>query len=81
MLAEHDLVCPNCGNLRSVCSDPTRDWYPQRSMCYATASREVVLRRLQKKHEKTEPGLTLHPLDGMSVWVAQDDLTPNDDFV
>jgi hypothetical protein len=74
-------VCPDCGNLRSVCSDPERAFYPQRRMCYATAVRELTLRRLQAKH-KQEPGIDdLHPLDGMGVYVSPDDLTPDDDFV
>jgi hypothetical protein len=81
MLAEKELVCPSCGNLRSLCSDPNVPWYPQRSTCYATASLEVVRRRLRKKHEKDEPGSKLHPLDGMGVWVSQFDLTPDDDFI
>lgn len=81
-LAYFAEVCPSCGNLRSVCSDPSRDWFPQRTMCYATASRDLVIRRLRKKHEKKEPGTKdLHPFDGMDVWVSEFDLTPDDDFV
>lgn len=82
MLEEYAAYCPKCGNLRSVCSDPTRAWYPQRSMCYPSASLELVQRKLQERHKKSEPGTTtLHPLDGMSVWVSEFDLTPDDDFV
>lgn len=51
-------------------------------MCYATADRDLVLRRLQKKHEKEQPGTKgHHPFDGMSVWVSPHDLTPDDDFI
>lgn len=74
-------VCPSCGNLRSVCSDPERSWYPQREMCYASAALEVTQRRLVAKHEKKKRGSDLHPLDGMRVWISEDDLTPDDDFV
>ena len=81
MLDEHHLVCPSCGNLRAVCSDPGVAWYPQRTMCYASASLEVVRRKLTKKHEKARPSEALHPLDGMGVWVSQYDLTPDDSFV
>lgn len=83
MIAYVREVCPSCGNLRSVCSDPATDWYPQRSTCYATAAREVTLRRLQKKHAKQplHESMDLHPLDGLHVWVATEDLTPDDDFV
>lgn len=79
ILAFEQELCPACGNLRSVCSDPERAFYPQRSMCYASAVKEVVLRRLRKRHDG-EPGTELHPLDGMGVWVSPDDLTPEDDF-
>ena len=72
------LVCPSCGNLRSVCSDPARDWHPHESVCWPTATREWGVRRLQAKHEKVEVSDdALHPLDGVSVWVA--DEPPEDD--
>lgn len=80
LVAHHVAVCPSCGNLRSVCGDPETAWYPQRAVCYATAAREVTLRRLRAKHDGT-PGADLHPLDGMAVWVSEHDLTPDDDFV
>lgn len=73
-------VCPNCGNLRSVCSDPERALYPQREMCYASAVRELTWRRLRKNHG--DPGTEkLHPTDGMTVWASDFDLTPDDNFV
>lgn len=84
LLAEHDLVCGSCGNLRAICSDPNVLWYPQRDVCHASAARELTLRRLQKKHEKNDRAKALkhpHPLDGMSVWVSQYDLSPDDLFV
>lgn len=84
MLAEYDLVCSSCGNLRSVCSNPAVDWYPQRDVCYATAAREMTWRRLERKHEKNDRAKALtqaHPFDGLSVWVSSENLTPDDDFV
>ena len=76
-------ICPACGNLRSICSDEERSWFPQRSMCYATAARELTERRVAKRYghpdEKATSGL--HPVDGMNVWAAADDLTPDDNFV
>ena len=81
MIAYVTEVCPDCGNLRSVCSDPNTPMYPQRRMCYASAVQQLTLRRLRAKH-KAEPGLVdLHPLDGMGVYVSPDDLSPDDDFV
>lgn len=74
-------LCSACGNLRTVCSDPDRVWYPQRTMCYATANREVTQRRVLKRNEDVKQTAdALHPMDGMGVWVSEDDLTPDDDF-
>lgn len=70
-MAHDALVCPRCGNLRSECSDPTRDWHPHADTCWATATREWGARRLAEKHKDDEPnGDTLHPLDGVSVYAA-----------
>lgn len=75
-------LCPNCGNLRSVCSDPTVSWYPQRSVCYASAVRDVAWRKVHKKHPGPEPKSgELHETDGMVVWASQHDLTPDDHFI
>lgn len=72
-------IC-SCGNLRSVCSDPTLAWYPQRSMCYSSAVRDLTARRIEKRYG--DPGVeALHPTDGMRVWTSTEDLTPDDDFV
>ena len=60
-----------CGHLRSVCSDPEADFYPHRSVCYVTADREVMHRRLRQAY-KSEPGLTRHPLDGAVVYASPD---------
>lgn len=81
MIAYVTEVCPSCGNLRSVCSNPEQAFYPQRRMCYSTAVQELTGRRLRARHKK-EPGIDdLHPLDGLAVWVATEDLTPDDDFI
>lgn len=82
MVAEYELVCQSCGNLRSVCSDPAVPWYPQRAMCYAQGALEVTLRTLAEKYKdkKPQPGVS-HPTDGMGVWVSTEDLTPDDNFV
>lgn len=81
LLAESEMVCPSCGNLRSVCSAPDAQWYPQRTECYATAARELAVRRLRKKHPG-EPGPdAVHTLDGLSLWVSEHDLSPEDDFL
>lgn len=81
MIAHTVEVCPSCGNLRSVCSDPDLALYPQKSVCYPTAVKELTLRRLRKRHSDDMGTEELHPLDGLAVWVSHDDLTPDDDFV
>lgn len=81
-LRVHDEVCPSCGNLRSVCSNPDVTWFPQRRICYSKAAQALTVRRVQARHERNQPGTELlHPTDGMSVWMSDLDLTPDDDFV
>lgn len=73
-------VCGQCGNLRSVCSDPTLPVYPQRTMCYITAVKEKTLRQVDAKYGEAK-GNALHPTDGMTVWASHEDLSPDDHFV
>lgn len=64
-------VCSSCGNLRSECSDPTVDWHPRTSVCWATASREWGERVLRKRHEKdSDSDDTLPYMSGRWVWVS-----------
>ena len=64
-------VCPQCGNLRSECSDPAVDWHPRTSVCWATASREWGEQVLRKKHEKETVGEDALPyMSGRWVWVS-----------
>lgn len=74
-------VCPDCGNLRSVCSDPDIAWYPQRSYCYAKAARDQIWRRTwaQFDHPDQKTGAP-HVTDGLVWGMARSDLTPEDDF-
>lgn len=83
LLLDHaELVCPRCGNLREVCSDPEVGYYPQRDVCYSTAAHELTMRRLKSKHKDNEPGPDeFHPLDGVRVWMSAHNLTPDDKFV
>lgn len=70
----HDLlVCSRCGNLRSECGDPTIDWHPNESTCYASASREWGWRKLREKYKDDPPGTQgLHDLDGVAVYTTRD---------
>lgn len=74
-------VCRDCGNLKAVCSDPTTLFYPQRSYCYASAGRDQTWRRTFKAYEHPKPDSeSPHITDGLSWWMSQHDLTPDDDF-
>lgn len=76
-------VCPSCGNLRSVCSDEdlSDQWFPQRSVCYATAAKEAAWRAVRAKHKESDRDASgPHILDGWGIWASQFDLTPADDF-
>lgn len=66
------LVCPDCGNLRSVCSDPSVDWHPHKAVCYASAAAEWGARVLQERFGDTKAPDGALPLDGVKVWVAQE---------
>jgi hypothetical protein len=74
-------ICPSCGNLTSVCSDPEVAWYPQQSVCYATAAREQTSRALYDAHGTPDPtSQEPHFMDGKTVYVSVHDLTPDDSF-
>ncbi|GEB17220.1 hypothetical protein GUY44_11910 [Pimelobacter simplex] len=72
-------VCPSCGNLRSTCSDPTIDWHPRTSVCYATAAVQWGQRRLQKKwgDKAAEDGAS--PLDGVAIYATDQAPEPSED--
>lgn len=74
-------VCPSCGNLVSVCSDPEVRPYPQRSVCYFTAGREQTWRRTIAKYGQPDPkDASPHEIDGLAWGMSLHDLTPDDDF-
>ena len=73
--------CPDCGQPREVC-EQVRDYFPQRTVCWATAARSVARRRFEKLHEHANPDPAGYlPTDGVTVWVSQRDLSPDDDFL
>lgn len=81
MLAAAEMVCSQCGNLRSVCSDPAVDWHPQESVCWASATQQWGIRRLRIKHKDFDPDALddrgeplMDPRDGVSVWVSDIDI-------
>lgn len=77
---EDALVCRSCGNLRSVCSDPSIDHHPRTSVCWPTATREWAKRRLQETYKDEKPAsVQLHPLDGLSVYTTEIPPPPDED--
>lgn len=80
MLAESALVCPSCGNLKSYCSQQGLELYPQREECFVTAARDLAIRRVRGKFKQEPDASGLHPLDGVSVWMSDRDLNPDDEF-
>lgn len=73
-------LCPRCGNFRVICSTPDgvagQGYHVRQDVCYVSASREVIQRRITRKFEKTQPDLQGSlPTDGVSIAIT---LTPDD---
>ena len=66
------LVCSECGNLRSECSNPSIDWHPNTTVCYASAASEWGQRMLAKKNEGVAAVDGAEPLDGVSIYVTRE---------
>lgn len=82
LLEYEDALCPVCKRLRIICEDPEQAWYPQRHTCWATAATDAVSRRWKEKHKDAKPDSNgVLPTDGVHIWVSEDDLTPDDDFL
>ena len=80
LLAYDELVCPRCGNLVADCSDPTRDWHPRTSVCWASATREWAEGWLRKQHQKEDlPDDEMSYLAGRYVWVSQQPVADGED--
>jgi len=87
--------CGHCGQPRSECSDPEKLWYPQRTICYPTRERAAANALYAQLHEDaqyhdgnhkhwsaTRTRATPYRYDeGVSIWVAPEDLAPDDDFL
>lgn len=87
--------CGRCGLPRSVCGDPDRPHFPQRTVCYATMEQAAAQAKWERLHEKrpwhdgsfthwAEKPSDSHPYHhshGVTIWVADQDLSPDDDFL
>ena len=87
--------CPQCHGPVEECSDPERDWYAKRTVCYLTMVREAARARYERLHEdapwhdgsfeswspKPSREHPYHRDMGVNIWVAPEDLAPDDDFL
>lgn len=69
-MAFESEVCPSCGNLRSVCSDPSIDWHPRTTVCYWAAAVEWGRRQYEKKYGNEKTALGATPLDGIGIYAT-----------
>ena len=95
--AEDDLErtrC-SCGHPVEVCSDPDRDWFPQRNICYATRERAAAAALWAQMHaerpyhdgteslfsEKRTRATPYRYDEGVTLFVSEVDLNPDDQFL
>ena len=92
---ERDREKCKCGSDPHVCSDPDREWFIQRTICFREMETRAAERRYEAIHEKTpyhdgtftrwaaEASLTTpyHFNDGVTIWAAPVDLSPDDRFL
>lgn len=77
-----DALCPQCKRLLSICQDPDQTWYPQRHVCNVTVAQTMTQRRFARATERIKPdGDGWHPADGVTIWMSEEDLTPDDNFL
>ncbi|WP_370290238.1 hypothetical protein [Nocardioides sp.] len=96
-IAEYEreqATCGECGRPIAECSDPEREWYPFRTVCFATQAQAAHQARYERLHEKaqwhngiftswSERQTDEHPFHrdaGVRIGVAERDLHPWDDF-
>lgn len=89
------MKCSQCGGDRADCSDPEKMWYPQRAICHLTRERMAAERRYAELHKDrpyhdgterswAKEASRTHPYhfnDGVHVWVAVEDVNPDDQFL
>lgn len=78
-----------------MCSDPHKDWHPQREVCYSTMAEAAANRMYVALHEKkpfhngdftrwaekATKATPFHFQDGVEIRVAEVDLNPDDMFL
>ena len=89
------LTCPVHHGPVDECPDDQRDWFPQRRVCWPTAQLEAAKRLYAAIHEdrpyhdgsfnrwaeKPSHEYPFHYADGVSIYLAETDENPEDDFL
>lgn len=89
-MAEH-----SCGHPQHVCSDKSRQWFPQLEVCYPTMEQDAARERFRRLHEKRpwhdgtftswgEEQSADHPYRfdyGVTIWASREDLGHGGDFL
>ncbi|MBO9523915.1 MAG: hypothetical protein J7518_20465 [Nocardioidaceae bacterium] len=91
---EH-TTCPVHHGPMNECPDDERDWYPQRRICWPSAQLAAAKRLFELMHkdkpyhdgkeqlwsETPSRATPFHFLDGHSLYLAETDENPDDDFL
>jgi hypothetical protein len=86
--------CHQCGNPRSVCSDPNREWHANRDICFATLALAEANRLYEAKHAENPyhdgtfkhwaprqaPGWFKYD-QGVHIWISPEEIRPDDDWL
>lgn len=88
-------MCKFHGGPMSECPDDEKDWFPQRHVCYVAMQLEAAKRLYELQHEdapyhngsflrwakKPSRDFPFHYLDGVTIWMSEVELSPDDDFL
>lgn len=88
-------VCRHHGGPISECPDDEKDWFPQRHICYVEMQLKAAQRAYDERHkaqsfhngtfthwsEKWSPYTPFHYMDGVTLWMSEVELSPDDNFL
>lgn len=88
-------TCHHGGHQRADCADSERVWYPQRTVCYHSMVLADAQARYDEQHKTMQwhdgsfeswgsersPEHPFHFKTGVTIWLAESDLTPHDHFL
>jgi hypothetical protein len=86
--------CGLCGRPVAECSDPDRDRFPQRAVCYESMALAEANRLYDEAHDglwhdgqhktwrpQRTPATPFAPRDGVHLWMSSIDLSPDEEFL